>query len=53
MKLIMKSLLGVVAAMLFVSSVTAETLRPSYDFDDDWEERVLRFTPEQHENVDS
>lgn len=50
MKMLMKSLLGVLAVMLFTGSVIADTIRPSHAYDDDWDDRVMRFTPEWHEN---
>ncbi len=49
MKYIVKSFMGLLAAVVFAGSVTADTIRPVRDFDDDWEERVLRFTPSQYD----
>ncbi|MDI3326300.1 hypothetical protein QKW35_18135 [Pontibacterium granulatum] len=46
MNLISKSLLGVIAALVVVGSVSADPIRPSHDYDDDWDSRVMRFTPE-------
>lgn len=50
MKLLAKSFMGLLAAALFVGSVTADTIRPSHAYDDDWDDRVLRFTPEWHQD---
>ena len=50
MNRLMKSFLGVLAVMLFAGSVVADTIRPSHPYDDDWDDRVMRFTPEWHQN---
>jgi|GEM_PF-2820584 len=51
MLLLKKSLLGLLAVLMFTSSIAvADTIRPTHSYDDDWEPRVLRFTqPKQDE----
>lgn len=50
MKLMIKTAAGLLAAMLFAGTVAAETIHPRHAYDDDWDDRVMRFTPEWHQD---
>lgn len=52
MLLLKRSLLGLLAALVFASSIaTADTIRPTHSYDDDWEPRVLRFTQQKQDEA--
>lgn len=50
MKFLIKTAASLFAVMVLAGTATAETIHPRHAYDDNWDERVMRFTPEWHQD---